>query len=217
MPDYYERDKGLMKLVPQTGTFFFDVGAADGAWALTLARGYDRTHTFEPDLRGEVFQNVCLTGLANRVSCYSLALYSHSGTLELQTFQRSVHTSVANGRGIHDPNVGQPTEHPLVAPCLTFDDHIARLLEREPRLVFPGSTIKIDVEGSELEVLMGANNFLSMFHPHLFVEIHSAQLRTLCLDYLAGFDYHCDVIRHPDYGPSHPFHNEHLWLNCRHN
>ena len=40
--------------------------------------------------------------------------------------------------------------------------------------------MKIDVEGAELDVLRGARGILAARHPPLFLEVHSAELRTGC-------------------------------------
>ena len=49
--------------------------------------------------------------------------------------------------------------------------------------------IKIDVEGSEIEVLRGARHLLASSHPTLLLSVHSDELREECLALLRGLRY----------------------------
>ena len=49
--------------------------------------------------------------------------------------------------------------------------------------------VKIDVEGSELEVLKGAETLLQRAAPVLFVATHGHKLRTGSVDFLRARDY----------------------------
>jgi FkbM family methyltransferase len=49
--------------------------------------------------------------------------------------------------------------------------------------------LKIDVEGAELEVLMGAEQVLRKRKPYVFLEAHSSVLEQSCRDALSAFGY----------------------------
>lgn len=53
----------------------------------------------------------------------------------------------------------------------------------------PPGLVKIDVEGAELEVLMGARRVLADHRPHLMVETHSRELEAACGDLLVAAGY----------------------------
>jgi hypothetical protein len=54
--------------------------------------------------------------------------------------------------------------------------------------------VKIDVEGSELDVLRSGYELLSCKHCSLLIETHSKELEAACIEYLADLGYHCEVI-----------------------
>jgi hypothetical protein len=55
--------------------------------------------------------------------------------------------------------------------------------------------LKIDVDGAELDVLHGARKTLVDRHPHLVLEVHSAELERSCGEFLVECGYQ-PVIKH---------------------
>jgi FkbM family methyltransferase len=53
----------------------------------------------------------------------------------------------------------------------------------------PPNVLKIDVEGAELEVLLGATRGIAEFHPTIFLEIHGPELHRDCRDFLVAKGY----------------------------
>lgn len=72
--------------------------------------------------------------------------------------------------------------------------------------LFVPDFIKMDIEGGELDALMGSRRILEERHPDLLIETHSAQLEVQCLDFIRSFGYRgsiVDVRRFlPDYRPA---------------
>jgi hypothetical protein len=55
--------------------------------------------------------------------------------------------------------------------------------------------IKIDVEGAEFDVLRGAHETFSRVMPKICLSVHSAALRTSCLDHLDSLGYSVERLR----------------------
>jgi len=72
--------------------------------------------------------------------------------------------------------------------------------------------VKLDVEGAELKVLAGAARMIERRHPHLIVEVHSAELELACGTWLVRRGYRPRVVSQrrflPDRRPT--IHNR--WL-----
>lgn len=66
--------------------------------------------------------------------------------------------------------------------------------------------VKLDVEGAELKVLIGAAQMVQRRHPHLIVEVHSAELERECGTWLVERGYRPRVVSQrrflPDYRPT---------------
>jgi hypothetical protein len=72
--------------------------------------------------------------------------------------------------------------------------------------LFVPDFIKMDIEGGELDALMGSRRILEERHPDLLVETHSAQLESECLDLIRSFGYQGTIVDTrrflPDYRPT---------------
>lgn len=54
--------------------------------------------------------------------------------------------------------------------------------------------VKIDVEGGEMEVLLGANTIIEEAHPTIFLATHGDTLRVQCHEYLSSKNYRINPI-----------------------
>jgi hypothetical protein len=54
--------------------------------------------------------------------------------------------------------------------------------------------VKIDVDGSETDVLESASRLLSAARADVLVEVHSARLEADCIARLCGFGYNVEII-----------------------
>lgn len=57
------------------------------------------------------------------------------------------------------------------------------------------AVLKIDIEGSELVALKGAEKLLRDQSSSLIIETHSLELERQCIDFLKNLNYSCKVIR----------------------
>lgn len=59
----------------------------------------------------------------------------------------------------------------------------------------PPQVVKIDVEGAEVAVLDGARDVIKRYHPTLFIEFHTPDLRRRCEELLATYGYQVAPIQ----------------------
>jgi FkbM family methyltransferase len=72
----------------------------------------------------------------------------------------------------------------ILVPSTTIDNCIYG----EKKLP-PPNFLKIDVEGAEMELLLGGSRALAEFHPKIFLEMHSGELYSECREFLAARGY----------------------------
>lgn len=72
--------------------------------------------------------------------------------------------------------------------------------------LFVPDFIKMDIEGGELDALVGSRRILEERRPDLLVETHSAELEAECLDLVRSFGYRTTIVDArrflPDYRPT---------------
>ena len=154
---------------------FADVGANQGEFTLIAAKRLreGRVLAFEPveKLYAQLMENVRMNGFRN-VMAYDFGLSDRSGVRDIFT---------SNDRTIHD----------------SLNDGLCTLFRTEQRSKFLGSVrlavfdevfessglqrldiLKVDVEGSELPALRGAERSLRKYKPLVFVEINDVTFQS---------------------------------------
>ena len=137
------------------GDTFIDVGANVGFYTLAAARAvgpHGHVHAFEPCSKTfeRLSENVKLNRFRN-VSCHRVALSHENAQAKLSLADDGF--DAWNSLGT--PYMGEITGSETVA-TMTLDR-----FAREHRLTGPNCALKIDVEGWENRVLLGAEEFLS--------------------------------------------------------
>lgn len=144
------RDMAFLIHILRPGDLFVDVGSNLGSYSL-LASGVSgsRSIAFEPDPSSfeQLCFNVELNSISSLVDCKHLALSCSKVTSQSDSVWFSVDQDTCNS---------------LV--CFTYDGKKAKVsvstLDKELSGEFP-QVLKIDVEGSELQVILGARHLLS--------------------------------------------------------
>lgn len=75
--------------------------------------------------------------------------------------------------------------------------------------------IKIDIEGAEVEALLGAENILSTRKPNLIVEVHGVAEERQCLDILSTHGYTPIIINRRTWLKEHRPLEHNRWLVCQ--
>jgi FkbM family methyltransferase len=97
--------------------------------------------------------------------------------------------SSADGEAIFDPSDDRCTGRlnpsgSIRVRTVTLDGLISRKEIRPPNLM------KIDIEGAELECLLGAKSVVEGFRPVIFLATHGPEIHSACTELLAKLDYH---------------------------
>jgi FkbM family methyltransferase len=174
------------------GNVVFDLGANVGLYSLLASERVGPTgkvFAFEPLARNLRFLKVHLElNEVTNVQVVEKAVSDSSGTARFSESQ-----SASMGRLSGEGTVAVQT--------VTVDDFL-RLGAPAPRCV------KIDVEGAEARVLVGARETLAKHGPTVFVAIHSRSLHRRCTDELHTLGYECNDIEPSDANDSEKLDNE---------
>jgi FkbM family methyltransferase len=150
-------------------TTLFDVGANAGFVSLTRCRENPNLQAvcFEPhpvtfvDLQ----KNIALNHLQDRVLAVNVAIGAQSGTL-------SLYVTGCNSMAAVSPQTSRKELNVISVPVVSLDEF------SEQHDLWPDA-IKIDVEGCEEQVLLGAHKVMQ-HAKHLVLEWHSEDLRDRC-------------------------------------
>jgi FkbM family methyltransferase len=175
---WYQHSRGADTVV--------DVGSYIGAYSLIAASGAgaSRVISFEPNLEGWKASNLNAkkNSLDSKIQVFPVALGKNNAIVPLiapkgRNFSSSAMLSTESVVIQDDWEVvNYVTCKPL--------DHILDFADTKSI-----SLIKIDTEGSEIDVLMGASNILRVHHPRLIVECLASGAYEVIQNYLDNFGY----------------------------
>jgi FkbM family methyltransferase len=162
------REEAFLASLDLGGLTVYDIGGHEGAFTLFFARAVGpegRVIVFEPNPRSAArnLQNVALNGFTN-VELHQLALGSSPTTATLVVNPESSGRSRL-ARSEQAQSEGDPAER-VEVEVDSLDRWISA--KRLPQADF----VKIDTEGFERDVLIGARDTLERVRPQLFIEIH---------------------------------------------
>lgn len=151
---------------------FVEVGANIGAHTVGLARKVKRLVAFEP--QPQVFYNLCanvaLNSLQN-VDCYMVGIGAREDVMYLPKVDHNLANNFGGVSLLKD-------KHEIEIPVRTLDSyHLA------PHF------IKIDVEGMEKEVLLGARETITRHKPVMYIENDRKDKSIELIEYLWSINY----------------------------
>ncbi len=158
----------LASLVPNG--ISFDIGAHSGLYTLLLARNSRQVFAFEPLPRNLAYlvRTLSTNGIANA----HVIPWAVGGETRLDGFRIGEHTS----EGRVDPGGTLPV---FTVTCDAFS----------ARYQVVPTLIKIDVEGTELDVLKGARETLQKGKPAILLSTHGDNVKNECLRFLHDVGY----------------------------
>lgn len=169
-PTTYERKKHEFLVERcRPGSTVIDGGAHIGLFTVAMARAVGpsgRVVAFEPTpaTRSVLSRTVALNDVAASVSVRDEALTS-------VTSRMTLHVAAVEGSNSNSLIGVAPGGVEEEVPTLALDD-------LAPTLPSPVSCIKLDIEGAELDALVGAEELLQQQGPALCIEVHPTVLRS---------------------------------------
>lgn len=158
-----------MALTP-ANSICFDIGAHVGLYSLAFSKRAKLVIAFEPLALNIAYMHRHLS--LNHVKNVIIVPFAVSDKTKMVLFKEALHTS----EGKID------TTGSLPVFSVTLDDFIKQYDYRP-------SIIKIDVEGSELELIKSGMQYLTDTKPILLLSTHSDLLKSDCLKLLASYGY----------------------------
>jgi FkbM family methyltransferase len=169
------------KLRGKPGGVFIDVGAHCGSFCIQLERGFEKVLAFEPlpsNLKA-LAENILLNQLEKKISIVPSAVSARSGSAKFQIFSDDTSSLDA----------GHPGQSEITVPLTTLDEEL-------PRLAIPSSSVrlvKIDVEGTEVDVRAGASALLRDGSPVVLTEANTKEAEAALVRNMQERGYKLDV------------------------
>jgi FkbM family methyltransferase len=178
------------RLVP--GAVFYDVGAGFGFYSSLAARLGAQVFAFEPDEENAecVLRHAQWNALGAKIEVVRLAVLASSGVTR---FERAPQER-GHGNG-QVPEAGDSGGTNATVRCTSLDDFA--------RLNPPPSLIKIDVEGSESDVLKGAQQLFAQWRPGVLCEVHDAKNKLFVSDWFEKQRYSIEHLGNRQEYPCH--------------
>jgi len=149
-------ETNLSPYIPESGRTFIDIGASEGAWSHSLAPHYLRVIAFEP--------HIVDWQARGNIEIYEEALSDAEKEVKFYIYENSNCSGyVFNNKKKHVDWVNSDVLETIKANTKTLDSYNFTDVD----------LIKIDVEGAEYDVLLGATKTINKNHPKLIIENHT--------------------------------------------
>lgn len=171
IPRFLTPEERFLKKLNFSGQTVYDVGGCEGHYSMFFSKAVGRSGRvicFEPHPRNcaTIRENLKINNISN-VDIYSLGL----GSKREKTSFTYITSNLACGTAVKETSeffMSKKDAETVECQIDSLDNLIAEL----PTPDF----IKIDVEGMELDVLMGMTDVLRRYRPSLNIEIHAISL-----------------------------------------
>lgn len=184
-----EVESWLGKYIPAGGRLALDIGANAGNWTVELAERFSETHAFEPNPQAFHMLRGRLAARANVRLC-EFAVGDDVGDMVLRLYPNHAHASAyLDGELDTMPRGGVMGR--IKVPLVSLD-----ALGYEWR---PVDFVKVDTEGSERDVMLGAYRTIAASRPNLLIEVHTEDNRYWIKSWLENcLGYDPWILNHPN-------------------
>ncbi|MFU8825969.1 MAG: FkbM family methyltransferase [Brevefilum sp.] len=161
------------------GMVVYDIGANVGFYSLLaahLAGMGGKVYAFEPLGRNVAYirQHAALNGFDT-----------------ILVFEAAV--AEQNGEALFDPGASIATGRLSDDGTLRVQQFALDTLLAEGK-IDPPDVMKVDVEGAEHAVVMGARHIIQAYRPLIFLDTHNREAHTATLGFLQAYGYHFEVL-----------------------
>lgn len=174
--------------------YCIDAGANLGFHSIQFGRLGKKVYSFEPQryIFNQLSANILLNGLDNIIDNYRLGLGAKNETQQLWNIEHEnwVGNGAHNwgGRGVIQLNYGgeRATQNEF------REEDVIQIITLDSLNISKCDFIKIDIQGYEHNMLIGANNLLNKFKPIIFLEnpdIKNDNLSVITKEYLINMGY----------------------------
>jgi FkbM family methyltransferase len=155
------------------GDIFIDVGAHVGTWTLRLAPRFRTVYAFEPNVStwNALARNIFEFRITNVVAL-PLALGDQEGWVKLHVHEMPSHSTLLPQ---HPMASASKEAGELPVYVTTLDGFWRRTVNEREVVDRHIDLIKIDTEGSELDVMKGAERVFKAHRPRFCIETHSTE------------------------------------------
>ncbi len=180
--NYEDKTVDLLKQHIQKGKAFYDLGANSGFFSLVANELGMRVYAFEPIPQNvQLFtKHLTLNNKEKEITLFPYAVCDKSRTLQF--------TNDANlAANTYTASNYTKTSNFIDVKGISLDE----FLDDNQTLLKP-SLMKIDVEGAELDVLIGAKDTLIKYSPTILLsthDIHIPNISNQCIDFLQQIGY----------------------------
>ena len=185
-----EVEAWLQPHIPAGGRLALDVGANAGNWTAMLAQSFSEVHAFEPNPQALHMLRGRLAARGNVRLC-EFAVGDDVGDLALRLYPNHAHASAYDPGDLDTLARGDRVDTVKV-PLVSLDS-----MGYQWR---PVDFLKIDTEGAERDVLIGAHATLYASRPHLLIECHTEANRYWIPGWLDNLGYQPVTVNHPHAG-----------------
>lgn len=176
----------------------FDIGACVGVDSFVFAKiigASGRVVAFEPNEynRNRFFLNLSHNpALCGKIKVFSYALGDESSTAEM-----TISSNIDQGHS-STSRIGQAhakiNEESLPEGFFKTNVNIITLDEFVHSSGFVPTVLKIDIEGAEHVMLIGAMNTIKKYRPVIYMELHSEYCSLICSQILTNLNYRISVL-----------------------
>ena len=174
----------------------YDIGAHFGYTTLVFSNLFasGEVIAFEPNPHNfnQLERNLGKNNLFDRVSIRNHALGNSNSNVEF-VFSDNLWSSQSSGSYVREVNPPLPeTQYSsfkaMKVPLQTIDSLLDNAEIKPPNLM------KIDAEGSEYSILLGAKRCLEVYQPTLLIEVHNITALFNCMTFLNDLGYDVSMI-----------------------